>query len=159
MSDEQLPHFQPCVSEENNENSCNMTVDRPLSPPPEETVEAMEMVEDPPSLHEPEAPISAPRRSARVANRNTTRSELQDISSDPQTISRTPKRGKVQKPTKPRSAKHVITCRNCGNSHICFPVRTRFFTCAEVDGQLFKVKQISGKLARAPSKKNSSRQV
>ncbi|XP_037726715.1 uncharacterized protein LOC119557828 [Drosophila subpulchrella] len=131
MSDEQFP---PLVSEETNENSCIMTVDRPMSPPP-------------------------PRRSARMANRNTTRSELQDISSDPQSNSRTPKRGKVQKPTKPRSAKHVITCRNCGNSHICFPVRTRFFTCAEVDGQLFKVKQISGKLARAPSKKNSSRQV
>ncbi|XP_037726714.1 uncharacterized protein LOC119557827 [Drosophila subpulchrella] len=137
MSDEQFP---PLVSEENNENSCNMTVDRPMSPPPE-------------------APIFAPRRSARMANRNTTQSELQDISSDPKTISRTPKRGKVQKPTKSRSAKHAITCRNCGNSHICFPVRTKFFTCAEVDGQLFKVKQISGKLARAPSKKNSSRQV
>ncbi|XP_037714712.1 uncharacterized protein LOC119550221 [Drosophila subpulchrella] len=118
MSDEQFPHFQPWLSEENDEISCDVTVDRPMSPPPEEIVEAMEMVEDPPSLPEQRRAISG---------------------------------------------KHVITCRNCGNPLICFPVRTRYYTCAEVDGQLFKVKQISAKVAlnyilkkhtkRAPSKK------
>ncbi|XP_037727742.1 uncharacterized protein LOC119558340 [Drosophila subpulchrella] len=109
MSDEQIPNFQPLVSEENDENSGNMTVDRPMSPPPEEIVEAIEVVEDSPLLPEPEAPISAPRRSARIAHRNTTRKELQDSSSssEPKTNSRKPKTGKVQKPRWARSGKQV----------------------------------------------------
>ncbi|XP_037727716.1 uncharacterized protein LOC119558335 [Drosophila subpulchrella] len=109
MSDEQIPNFQPLVSEENDENSGNMTVDRPMSPPPEEIVEAIEVVEDSPLLPEPEAPISAPRRSARIANRNTTCKKLKDSSSssEPKINSRKPKTGKVQKPRWARSGKQV----------------------------------------------------
>ncbi|XP_037715804.1 uncharacterized protein LOC119550887 [Drosophila subpulchrella] len=161
MSDEQFPHFQPRVSEENDEISSDMTLDRPMSPPPEEIVEAMEISEDPPSLAESEAPISATRRSA---SSDRIRKELQDQSSEPNTNSRKPNRGKVQKQRRALSGKHVITCRNCENPLICFPDRTKYFTCAEVDGQLFKIKPISATLAlnhilkkhtkRAPSKKN-----
>ncbi|XP_070853883.1 uncharacterized protein [Drosophila suzukii] len=146
MSDEQLPHLQPWVFVENHENSWDMTVDRPMSPPPEEIVEAREMVEVSPILPEPEATIPVTRRSATIASREKTRKELQNRSSEPKVNTKKTKRGKLQKPRKARSGKHGITCRNCGNSLIC-PVRTKYYTCAEVDGQLFKVKQISAKVA------------
>jgi len=132
------------VTVENNENACDMAVDRPMSPPPDEIVEAREMIEELPSLPESEAKIPVSRRSAR---KERTRKVLQDRSSEPKVNKKKTKTGKVQKPRKCRSGKHVITCRKCGSSVICFPVRTKYYTCAEVDGQLFKVKQISAKVA------------
>jgi len=85
-----------------------------MSPPPEEIVEAREMVEVSPVLPEPEATIPVPRRSARIASRERTRRELQNRSSEPKVNTKITKRGKLPKPRKARSVKHLITCRNCG---------------------------------------------
>ncbi|XP_050743608.1 uncharacterized protein LOC108030365 isoform X2 [Drosophila biarmipes] len=159
----------PRVPELYDENSHDSTDDLPTTPPPEEIAEEMQMVPDPPALPEPEATIPLRRKSARIENREKALKQLQDIASERNVNTEQPKSRRGRKPKRALSGKHIITCDRCGNSLICFPVRTKYFTCAEVDGQLIKVKQISAKMAlnygrkknpkRGSQEKNSSRRA
>ncbi|EDW90848.1 uncharacterized protein LOC6530198 [Drosophila yakuba] len=109
----------------------------PLPPSPENVEEDREIVEQAQEL--PKL-----RRSQRILNRENKLKELEAQSSS--TVSAaTSKRGKLHRPRRTLYAEHTVNCRKCGTATIFFPARTKFFSCAEIDGRLFKVKRIAAK--------------
>ncbi|XP_043642571.1 uncharacterized protein LOC122612802 [Drosophila teissieri] len=84
------------------------------------------------------------RRSQRILNRERKRKELEAQSSS--TVNGgTSRRGRLRRPRRTLYGEHTVNCRKCGTATVFFPARTKFFSCAEIDGRLFKVKRISAK--------------
>ncbi|XP_017068780.1 uncharacterized protein LOC108106320 [Drosophila eugracilis] len=81
------------------------------------------------------------------------RTELNNnISSESHLNLRKSKIGRVRKPKKTQADPLVITCRRCSTSLMILPESTKFFTCAEVNGRLFKVNEVSAKTVLAAKK-------
>lgn len=55
------------------------------------------------------------------------------------------KRARIHKRKSTLYGDRAVNCTKCGTVTIYFPARTKFFSCAEIDGRLFKVKRISSR--------------
>ncbi|XP_039482575.1 uncharacterized protein LOC120445954 [Drosophila santomea] len=109
----------------------------PLPPSPESVEEDRERAEQ--AQGSPKL-----RRSQRILNRENKRAELEAQSSSTVNAG-TSTRGKLRRPRRTLYREHTVNCRKCGTATIFFPARTKFFSCAEIDGRLFKVKRIAAK--------------
>ncbi|EDV56393.2 LOW QUALITY PROTEIN: uncharacterized protein Dere_GG22611, partial [Drosophila erecta] len=99
-----------------------------------------------------EAPVSPKSRnsklqlrvSRRTSSRETKCEELESQSSSSSYVG-TRRRGRPPKQKRTLYGELTVNCRKCGTATIYYPARTKFFSCAEIDGRLFKVKRISAR--------------
>ncbi|XP_033153913.1 uncharacterized protein LOC117136904 [Drosophila mauritiana] len=88
------------------------------------------------------SPMSQGCRSSRILNRVRKCKEPEAQASRSVNV-RKCKRTRINKSKKTFYEDRAVNCSKCGTSTIFFPARTKFFSCAEIDGRLFKVKRIS----------------
>ncbi|EDW47487.1 uncharacterized protein LOC6608751 [Drosophila sechellia] len=127
------------MSQENGEQAATDEGAPPLPQSPENVAENVKETEE---VQKSPSPMSQGCRSSRILNRERKCKEPEAQASKSVNV-RKCKRTRIHKSKRTFYEDRAVNCSKCGTSTIFFPARTKFFSCAEIDGRLFKVKRIS----------------